>query len=48
MSRRIIKTGANYFKNSLVEGKYKVIPPPSVPSHIIRPDYVASSNPIFG
>jgi hypothetical protein len=48
MSRRIARTTTNYFKNPLIEGKYKVIPPPPVPNHIIKPEYVTSSNPIFG
>ncbi len=48
MSRRIIKKSVNYFSNPLVEGKYKVLPPPTVPSHIIKPDYITSKNPVFG
>lgn len=38
----------NFFKNPLVEGKYNVIPPPSIPSHIALPKYVTDPNPKFG
>lgn len=48
MSRRIIKTLTNHFKNPLVEGQYKVIPPPPIPPHIVKPDYVINPNPKFG
>ncbi len=54
MSRRVLKKSINsiksinFFPNPLVQGKYSVLPPPPVPPHIIRPDYVTSKNPVFG
>jgi len=48
MSRRFIKTANNalkYFTNPLVQGKYKVVPPPKVPDHIVRPPYIDNPNP---
>lgn len=37
MSRKIVKSAINFFKNPLVEGRYPVIPPPQIPAHIIKP-----------
>jgi hypothetical protein len=48
MSRKLVQNAIKYFKNPLVEGKYPVIPPPQVPPHILKPDYVTSLNPKFG
>lgn len=48
MSGRVIKATQRtlkYFTNPLVEGKYKVIPPPAIPSHIKRPPYITSQTP---
>ncbi len=43
MSGRVSKTvskALKYFTNPLVQGKYQVIPPPQVPSHIKLPPYI--------
>ena len=48
MAKRILKNLTNFYKNPLVEGKYPVIPPPSIPQHIVKPAYADSPNPIFG
>lgn len=51
MSGRILKTVTRtlkYFTNPLVQGKYEVIPPPAVPSHIIPAPYINNPNPQFG
>ena len=40
MSRKITRSIVNYFKNPLVEGKFAVLAPPTVPEHIIKPAYV--------
>lgn len=51
MSGRIAKTATRtlkYFTNPLIEGKYQVVPPPKVPSHIQAPLYVNNQNPTFG
>ena len=51
MSGRISKTATKtlkYFTNPLVDGKYKVVGPPSVPNHIIKPPYINNQNPVYG
>ncbi len=51
MSGRILKTATKalkYFTNPLIQGKYEVIPPPPVPSHITLPPYINNPNPQFG
>ena len=48
MSRKALRSITNYFKNPLVEGKYPVIPPPTIPLDIVKPAYATSSKPIFG
>ena len=42
MSGRVtdkIRRSAMHFKNKLIENRYKVIPPPPVPPHIVKPQY---------
>jgi hypothetical protein len=51
MSGRVLKTVSKtlkYFTNPLIEGKYPVIPPPQVPSHIEVPEYIINANPVYG
>lgn len=49
MSRsKIVRNIPTYFQNPLVEGKYRVVPPPAIPPHIIAPPYVNNPNPQFG
>ena len=51
MSGRVrdsIRRTAIHFKNKLVENQYKVLPPPQIPSHIIKPQYaIDKENPNF-
>jgi methionyl aminopeptidase len=37
-----------YFANPLIQGQHRVLPPKTVPAHIIKPSYVDSPSPIFG
>jgi hypothetical protein len=51
MSGRIIRQTTKtmkYFTNPLIQGKYQVVPPPQVPSHIQPPPYINNPNPQFG
>lgn len=48
MTSKLVRNAVQFFKRPLIEGQYPVIPPPIVPSHINKPDYVNSPNPKFG
>ena len=37
-----------HFVRPLKEGQYEVLPPPELPSHIVKPQYATSSNPKYG
>ena len=51
MSGRIrdsMRRSTVHFKNRLVENQYKVLPPPPIPPHIIKPQYAMEpENPNF-
>lgn len=52
MSRRIItnslKQPITHFKRKLREFEFKVVPPPEVPAHIIKPQYaIDTKHPIY-
>ena len=51
MRTKIINSFARatkHFLKPLVEGEFKVVPPPPVPKHIVKPQYATSPNPVFG